>query len=204
MNMGESHEKWKNPMRICGSQWSHFPRHHSFFCFRNVVCFISPSASSLIRFFPSFWIYAIFPESSSLIQYVLAWENLMRMREPHSHMGESPESPSAYLLIFLLQVLHMVLPGDRAAEARPLSRGTRRHPQELEVWELSPSRFADFVASVPPPMVVGTVALEDGSSVPGFLCEPVALQGAPDISAFGGWRRYLDSAPASARGPPMV
>ncbi len=67
---------------------------------------------------------------------------------------------------------------------------------ELEVWELAPSRFADFVASVPPPMAIGTVALEDGSAVPGFLCEPVALQDAPDISAFGGWRRYLDSARA--------
>jgi allophanate hydrolase len=65
---------------------------------------------------------------------------------------------------------------------------------ELEIWELAPSRFADFVASVPPPMAIGTVVLEDGSGVPGFLCEPVALQNAPDISAFGGWRRYLDSA----------
>ncbi len=65
---------------------------------------------------------------------------------------------------------------------------------ELEIWELAPSRFADFVASVPPPMAIGTVVLEDGSGVPGFLCEPVALQDAPDISAFGGWRRYLDSA----------
>jgi allophanate hydrolase len=65
---------------------------------------------------------------------------------------------------------------------------------ELEIWELAPARLADFVASVPPPMAIGTVMLEDGSRVPGFLCEPVALQEAPDISAFGGWRRYLDSA----------
>ena len=65
---------------------------------------------------------------------------------------------------------------------------------ELEVWELAPARFADFVASVPLPMVIGTVLLEDGSSVPGFLCEPAALQDAPDISAYGGWRGYLDSA----------
>jgi allophanate hydrolase len=67
---------------------------------------------------------------------------------------------------------------------------------ELEIWELAPSRFGDFVASVPPPMTIGTVILEDGSSVPGFLCEPVALQDAPDISVFGGWRRYLGSAAA--------
>ena len=31
-------------MRIWGSQWSHFPRHRSFFCFRFCVSFVSPSA----------------------------------------------------------------------------------------------------------------------------------------------------------------
>jgi allophanate hydrolase len=65
---------------------------------------------------------------------------------------------------------------------------------ELEVWELAPSLFGDFVASVPAPMTIGKILLEDGSSVSGFLCEPLALGDAPDISAFGGWRRYLDSA----------
>jgi allophanate hydrolase len=68
---------------------------------------------------------------------------------------------------------------------------------QVEIWELAPSRFGDFVASVPPPMVVGTVTLEDGSSVPGFLCEPVALVDAPDISAYRGWRNFLDSATPS-------
>lgn len=65
---------------------------------------------------------------------------------------------------------------------------------EIEIWELAPSRFGEFVASVPPPMSIGTVLLEDGSQVPGFLCEQVALRDAPDISFFGGWRRYLESA----------
>ncbi len=67
-------------------------------------------------------------------------------------------------------------------------------PIDVEVWDLAPARFADFVAAVPPPMSIGTVLLEDGTSVPGFLCEPVALEGAPDISEFGGWRTYLDLA----------
>jgi allophanate hydrolase len=30
--------------------------------------------------------------------------------------------------------------------------------------------------------------------VHGFLCEAAALQGAPDISALGGWRAYLAQA----------
>jgi allophanate hydrolase len=61
----------------------------------------------------------------------------------------------------------------------------------LEVWELPPAAFGDFVAAVPPPLVIGSVLLEDGTSVPGFLCEPVALDGAPDITGHGGWRDYL-------------
>jgi allophanate hydrolase len=86
-----------------------------------------------------------------------------------------------------------------ALSTEPPKPGLRRVERdgshiELEIWELSPSRFGDFVASVPPPMTIGTVILEDGSDVPGFLCEPVALQDAPDISVYGGWRRYLGSA----------
>ena len=39
-------------------------------------------------------------------------------------------------------------------------------------------------------MVIGKVMLEDDSSVPGFLVEPIAVEEAADISAYGGWRRY--------------
>jgi allophanate hydrolase len=63
----------------------------------------------------------------------------------------------------------------------------------LEVWELPPSGLADFVASLPAPMAIGTLELADGATVTGFVCEPIALEGALDISAFGGWRNYLAS-----------
>jgi allophanate hydrolase len=65
----------------------------------------------------------------------------------------------------------------------------------LEIWELSPAGFGDFVANVPPPMVIGSLELDDGTRVPGFLCEPLALEGAADITEYGGWRAYLDSRP---------
>jgi allophanate hydrolase len=64
---------------------------------------------------------------------------------------------------------------------------------ELEVWELTNQAFGSFVADVPSPMVIGTVQLDDGSQVKGFLCEPAALAGAQDITHLGGWRAYLDS-----------
>ena len=43
------------------------------------------------------------------------------------------------------------------------------------------------------PLGIGTLQLEDGTSVQGFLCEPLALEGATNISHFGGWRAYIAS-----------
>jgi allophanate hydrolase len=62
---------------------------------------------------------------------------------------------------------------------------------EIELWSLTPDKFGRFVASIPPPMGIGQVTLEDGSSVAGFLCEAHALEGAEDITSYGGWRAYL-------------
>jgi allophanate hydrolase len=64
---------------------------------------------------------------------------------------------------------------------------------EVEVWELTPEAFGQFMKGVPAPMTIGTCILEDGSKVHGFGCEPIALEGATDISEFGGWRAYLRS-----------
>jgi allophanate hydrolase len=64
---------------------------------------------------------------------------------------------------------------------------------EVEVWELTPEGFGTFMQGVPAPMCIGTLVLEDGERVHGFLCEPIALEGATDITQFGGWRAYLAS-----------
>ncbi len=62
---------------------------------------------------------------------------------------------------------------------------------EAEVWRLPTDAFGSFVADVPAPLAIGTVRLADGSAAKGFLCEASALDGADDITAFGGWRAYL-------------
>lgn len=64
---------------------------------------------------------------------------------------------------------------------------------DLEVWALPAARFGDFIRGVPSPLGIGTIALEDGGEVKGFLCEPHGTIGAKDISDCGGWRAYLDS-----------
>ena len=62
---------------------------------------------------------------------------------------------------------------------------------EVEVWELSAEGFGSFVDGIPAPLGIGTVELEDGKQVKGFLCEPYATRGARDVSHLGGWRAYL-------------
>jgi allophanate hydrolase len=62
---------------------------------------------------------------------------------------------------------------------------------ELEIWTLSPAAFGQFVAAVPPPLSIGTIRLADGRSVKGFIVEAAGVEGARDISAYGGWRAYV-------------
>jgi allophanate hydrolase len=62
---------------------------------------------------------------------------------------------------------------------------------KLELWALSPASFGKFVAAIPPPLSIGTIRLADGREVKGFLVEPAAINGARDISNFGGWRAFV-------------
>ena len=62
---------------------------------------------------------------------------------------------------------------------------------ELEIWSMSAAAFGQFVAAVPPPLSIGTIRLSDGRSVKGFIVEAAGVEGARDISSFGGWRAYM-------------
>ncbi|WP_316774617.1 allophanate hydrolase [Streptomyces sasae] len=65
---------------------------------------------------------------------------------------------------------------------------------EAEVWSLPPEGLGRLLATLPHPMTLGSVDLADGTSVPGFLCEPSALEDAEDITHHGGWRAFLKEA----------
>lgn len=62
---------------------------------------------------------------------------------------------------------------------------------EVEVWRMTKEAFGSFVALIPPPLGIGTLQLDDGTWVKGFLCEAHAVANAEDITAFGGWRAWL-------------
>ncbi|BCJ92325.1 allophanate hydrolase [Terrihabitans soli] len=64
---------------------------------------------------------------------------------------------------------------------------------EVEIWAVPESEFGSFVALIPAPLGIGTLSLDDGSFVKGFVCEAYAVQGAENITGFGGWKAYLAS-----------
>ncbi len=63
----------------------------------------------------------------------------------------------------------------------------------LEIWQMPVAHYGSFVALIPSPLGIGTLVIEDGSSVQGFVCEPEALKGAQDITQHGGWRAFMAS-----------
>jgi allophanate hydrolase len=65
---------------------------------------------------------------------------------------------------------------------------------EVELWQISLEHFGRFVDLVPPPLGIGSLILDSGETVKGFVCESVAVAGAQEISSYGGWRAFLREA----------
>lgn len=73
------------------------------------------------------------------------------------------------------------------------------HPIDVEVYAMPQSQLGSFLALIPSPLGLGSVELADGRWVKGFICEPVGLIDAEDISRFGGWRAYMAHLAVAAR-----
>lgn len=87
----------------------------------------------------------------------------------------------------------------RLAGGPPFRPGLVRAPDgaaiAVELWALPVTSFGAFMRGIPPPLGIGTLTLEGGATVNGFICEQAGLDGATDITAFGGWRAYLAAQP---------
>jgi allophanate hydrolase len=66
-------------------------------------------------------------------------------------------------------------------------------PIAVEVWDMPVAHYGSFVASITAPLGIGTVRLDDGTQVQGFVCEREAVRDAQDITSFGGWREYVQA-----------
>lgn len=62
---------------------------------------------------------------------------------------------------------------------------------ELELYDVPQEMIGSFLNLIPAPLGLGTIELDDGSWVKGFICEPVGIVGATNITHYGGWKKYL-------------
>lgn len=62
-----------------------------------------------------------------------------------------------------------------------------------EIWSVPAEKLGTFVMGIRAPLGVGTVLLEGGGTVLGFICEGLGVQGCADITQFGDWRSYRAS-----------
>ena len=61
---------------------------------------------------------------------------------------------------------------------------------EVEVWQIPDAAFSSFLQTIPYPLGIGQVELEDGEEVLGFICQQVAKEDVQEITEFGSWRNY--------------
>jgi len=64
---------------------------------------------------------------------------------------------------------------------------------EVELWALPRAEVGSFLELVPPPLGLGSLELDDGSWVRGFICEPWGRVGSQDITSFGGFRAFVSA-----------
>lgn len=104
-----------------------------------------------------------------------------QLRERGGRLLAATESAACYRLYALAD-------GRRPGMVRDESGGAAI---EVEVWELPSAELGSLLAAIPAPLGLGKVELADGRWLSGFICEGYGLQGATDITAYGGWRAWL-------------
>ncbi|MCI1033422.1 allophanate hydrolase [Raoultella terrigena] len=104
-----------------------------------------------------------------------------QLRERGGRLLAATESAASYRLYALAD-------GRRPGMVRDESGGAAI---AVEVWELPSAELGSLLAAIPAPLGLGKVELADGRWLSGFICEGYGLQGATDITAYGGWRAWL-------------
>ncbi|QBS42506.1 allophanate hydrolase [Nocardia sp. CS682] len=88
-----------------------------------------------------------------------------------------------------------------ALATTPPKPGLVRHGDGLgapiagELFRVAEAGLGGFLAALPAPMALTSIELSDGRSVIGFACTYEAAATATDITAFGGWKAYLEQRP---------
>jgi allophanate hydrolase len=106
-----------------------------------------------------------------------------QLRDRGGYLLQNARTAASYRLFALLGK-----PPRRPGLVRVMSGGASI---AVEVWAVPTAELGSFVEGIPAPLGVGTIELEGGENVRGFLCESYAIDGALDITEFGGWRAYI-------------
>jgi len=64
---------------------------------------------------------------------------------------------------------------------------------DIELWAVPAVTIGRLMQKIDAPLCIGSIELVSGECVNGFLCESTAIYDATDITAFGGWRKFLSS-----------
>jgi allophanate hydrolase len=62
---------------------------------------------------------------------------------------------------------------------------------EVEVWDLPPDGVGRLVSMIAEPLHLGSLTLDDGRTVLGFVADRTCMTATADITAAGGWRAHL-------------
>ncbi len=81
--------------------------------------------------------------------------------------------------------------GDRYPAMQRAGRGGEAIT--LEIWSVPATGLIQILLQEPPGLCIGKVKLVDGSEVLGVLGEAITCEGCKEITAWGGWRVYMDS-----------
>ena len=84
--------------------------------------------------------------------------------------------------------------GSRGARPRPGLLDAGNGPADgiaIELWEAPDELVRQLSTETEPPLQIGFVRLDDGSTVMGFTANASEVRDAPDISSHGGWRAHL-------------
>ncbi|MNI40440.1 Allophanate hydrolase [compost metagenome] len=60
---------------------------------------------------------------------------------------------------------------------------------EIELWKMPFDQLGHFLETIPSPLSLGKIELENHVEVTGFLCEAYAAENAQEISHLGSWRK---------------
>ena len=63
----------------------------------------------------------------------------------------------------------------------------------VEIWAVPQLHLSTLLLQEPPGLCIGKVRLADGTDVLGVLGEAILCAGGRDITAWGGWRAYVES-----------